>query len=179
MQCPGGDKSIKQGLDRAGVQGPKRWQERKKRQDGEGDEHPQMPTFVQSLGGVRLRDPMDCSTPGFPVLHYLLEFAQILVHWIGNATKASCSPFSLHVNQLPHGHEEKDDEPHKKTEKTRQGRTAHVPMGSETSQGSELQTSLSPYPRLEGSPDFPLFQMTNWDSDRVKWVRKRKTNIID
>ena len=23
-------------------------------------------------------DPMDCSTPGFPVLHYLLEFAQIM-----------------------------------------------------------------------------------------------------
>ena len=23
-----------------------------------------------------LRDPMDCSTPGFPVLHYLPEFAQ-------------------------------------------------------------------------------------------------------
>ena len=25
-------------------------------------------------------DPMDCNTPGFPVLHYLLEFAQIQVH---------------------------------------------------------------------------------------------------
>ena len=29
-----------------------------------------------------LCDPMDCSTPGFPVLHYLLEFAQIPVHWV-------------------------------------------------------------------------------------------------
>ena len=27
---------------------------------------------------------MDCSMPGFPVLHYLLEFAQIHVHWISN-----------------------------------------------------------------------------------------------
>ena len=27
-----------------------------------------------------LWDPMDCSMPGFPVLHYLLEFAQIHVH---------------------------------------------------------------------------------------------------
>ena len=27
-----------------------------------------------------LCDPMDCSTPGFPVLHYLPEFAQIHVH---------------------------------------------------------------------------------------------------
>ena len=25
---------------------------------------------------------MDCSTPGFPVLHYLLEFAQTHVHWV-------------------------------------------------------------------------------------------------
>ena len=29
-----------------------------------------------------LCDPIDCSTPGFPVLHYLLEFAQIHVHWV-------------------------------------------------------------------------------------------------
>ena len=27
--------------------------------------------------------PMDCSTPGSPVPHYLLEFAQIHVHWVG------------------------------------------------------------------------------------------------
>ena len=26
--------------------------------------------------------PMDCSTPGFPVLHYLLELAQTHVHWV-------------------------------------------------------------------------------------------------
>ena len=25
-------------------------------------------------------DPMDCSMPGFPVLHYLPEFVQIYVH---------------------------------------------------------------------------------------------------
>ena len=29
-----------------------------------------------------LCDHMDCSMPGLPVLHYLLEFAQIYVHWI-------------------------------------------------------------------------------------------------
>ena len=28
---------------------------------------------------------MDYSTPGFPVLHYVLEFAQTHVHWIGDA----------------------------------------------------------------------------------------------
>ena len=31
---------------------------------------------VQSLGRPTLCDPMDCSTPGFPVLHHLLELAQ-------------------------------------------------------------------------------------------------------
>ena len=30
-------------------------------------------------------DLMDCSTPGFPVLHYLLEFVQTHVHWLGDA----------------------------------------------------------------------------------------------
>ena len=35
---------------------------------------------VQSLSCVRLCDPMDCSMPGFPVLHHLPEFAQIHVH---------------------------------------------------------------------------------------------------
>ena len=28
---------------------------------------------------------MDCNTPGFPVLHCLLEFAQIHVHWVSDA----------------------------------------------------------------------------------------------
>ena len=32
---------------------------------------------------------MDCNTPGFPVLHYLLEFAQTLVHWDGDAIQPS------------------------------------------------------------------------------------------
>ena len=31
---------------------------------------------------INLYDPMDCSTPGFPVLHYLKEFAQTHVHWV-------------------------------------------------------------------------------------------------
>ena len=32
-----------------------------------------------------LWDLMDCSTPGSPVLYYLPEFAQILVHWVSDA----------------------------------------------------------------------------------------------
>ena len=31
-------------------------------------------------------DPMGCSTPGFPILHYLPEFAQVLLHRVGDAT---------------------------------------------------------------------------------------------
>ena len=34
---------------------------------------------------LTLCDPMDCSTPGFPVLHYLPEFAPTLVHWVSDA----------------------------------------------------------------------------------------------
>ena len=30
-----------------------------------------------------LCDPMDCSTPDFPVPHHLPEFAQVHFHWIG------------------------------------------------------------------------------------------------
>ena len=32
-----------------------------------------------------LCDPMDCSTPGFPVHHQLLELAQTHVHWVSDA----------------------------------------------------------------------------------------------
>ena len=36
-----------------------------------------------------LCDPMDCSTPGFPGHHQLPDFAQIHVHWVGNAIQPS------------------------------------------------------------------------------------------
>ena len=34
---------------------------------------------------LTLCDPIDYSTPGFPVLHYLLEFAQTNVHGVSDA----------------------------------------------------------------------------------------------
>ena len=40
---------------------------------------------------LTLCDPMDCSTPGFPVLHYLPEFAQTHGHWVGDAIQPSHS----------------------------------------------------------------------------------------
>ena len=36
-----------------------------------------------------LCNPMDCSVPGFPVLHHLLEFAQAHVHLVGDAIQPS------------------------------------------------------------------------------------------
>ena len=36
---------------------------------------------------------MNCSTPGFPVLHYLPEFSQTCLHWVGNAIQP-CHPLS-------------------------------------------------------------------------------------
>ena len=38
---------------------------------------------------MTLCDPMDCSTPGFPVLHQLPELAQTHVHWIDEAIQLS------------------------------------------------------------------------------------------
>ena len=32
-----------------------------------------------------LCDHMDCSTPGFPILHHLSELAQTHIHWVGDA----------------------------------------------------------------------------------------------
>ena len=51
-----------------------------------------------------LCDPMDCSTPGFPVLHYLLEFAQIHVYWVSDAIQCYlmlCSPLLLLPSIFP------------------------------------------------------------------------------
>ena len=36
-----------------------------------------------------LCSPMDCSTPGFPVLHHPPELAQTHVHWVGDAIQPS------------------------------------------------------------------------------------------
>ena len=34
---------------------------------------------------LTLYDPMDYGTPSLPVSHYLLEFVQVHVHWVGDA----------------------------------------------------------------------------------------------
>ena len=51
-----------------------------------------------------LCNPMDCSMPGFPVLCYLLEFAQIQIQWISDAIQpsyplSSPSPSAFNISQ--------------------------------------------------------------------------------
>ena len=49
--------------------------------------------------------PMDCSTPGFPVHHQLLELTQTHIHWVGDAIQpsisSSASPFSFSLQSFP------------------------------------------------------------------------------
>ena len=53
--------------------------------------------FSVAKSCLTLCNPIDCSTPGFPDLHHLLEFAQTHVHWVRDAIQPSypLSPPSL------------------------------------------------------------------------------------
>ena len=53
---------------------------------------------------LTLCDPMDCSTPGFPVHHQPLELTQTQIHWVGDAIQpshplSSPSPPAFHLSQ--------------------------------------------------------------------------------
>ena len=52
---------------------------------------------------LTLCNPTDCSLLGFPVLHYLLEFAQTNVHWVNDAIQWThlVSPFSSCPQSFP------------------------------------------------------------------------------
>ena len=50
-----------------------------------------------SCSVMSLCDPVDCSTPGFLVLHHLLESAQTHVHWVSNAIQ----PFGSLLSPSP------------------------------------------------------------------------------
>ena len=62
---------------------------------------------VQSLSQkikICLCNPKDCNTPGFPVLHYLPEFAKTHVHWVDDAIQPThpllpTSPPALNLSQ--------------------------------------------------------------------------------
>ena len=54
---------------------------------------------------LTLYDPMNCSTPGFPVHHQLLELTQIQVYRVGDAFQTShplSSPFPFAINLSKH-----------------------------------------------------------------------------
>ena len=59
-------------------------------------------SVVQSC--LILCNPMDCSKPGFPVLHHLPELGQTHVHWVGDVIQpshplSSPSPPDLNLSQ--------------------------------------------------------------------------------
>ena len=65
-------------------------------------------TVISSVSSVTqlcpiLCDPMDCSMPGLPVHHQLLEFAQTLVHWVSDAIQPfhPLSSLSSHLRIFP------------------------------------------------------------------------------
>ena len=65
-----------------------------------------IPTFFYFCCSVTkscltLCDPMDCSIPGFPVLHCLPELAQTHVLWISDAIQPSVIPFSSCPQSFP------------------------------------------------------------------------------
>ena len=50
---------------------------------------------------LTLCNPMDCSKPGFPVHHQLLDLAQTHVHWVGDAIQPSNPLSSSPAFNLP------------------------------------------------------------------------------
>ena len=51
--------------------------------------HQPSPCFSVAQWCPTLCNPMDCSMPGLPVFHYLLEFAKTHVHWVSDAIQPS------------------------------------------------------------------------------------------
>ena len=67
--------------------------------------HTHILVIVVQLLCLTLCSRMNCSMPGFPVFHYLPEFAQTHVHWIGDVIQPShplSSPFSLAFSLTQH-----------------------------------------------------------------------------
>ena len=57
---------------------------------------------VQSLNCVlSLCDLMDCSMPGFPVLHHLPKLVETHVHWVSDTILSSIVPFSYCFQSFP------------------------------------------------------------------------------
>ena len=64
-----------------------------------------MQFVVQLLSCVGLCDPVDCSTPGLSVPHYLLELIQTHVYWVSDAIQSAYplstpSPLALNLSSI-------------------------------------------------------------------------------
>ena len=58
--------------------------------------------FSRSVVSYSLQ-PVDCSMPGLPIDHQLLEFTQTLIHWVGDAIQpppSSVVPFSSRLQSF-------------------------------------------------------------------------------
>ena len=71
-----------------------------------GNRLPVISTYCCSIAKLSstLCDPMDCSTPGFPIHHQLPEFTQTHVHQVSDAIQPShplLSPFSSSLQSFP------------------------------------------------------------------------------
>ena len=81
------------------------------RKESDMTEHPLLSPWGKCLSQLLFRhlivstlhNPMDCSMPGIPVPHHLLEFAHVHVHCIGNGIPISSSviPFSFCLQSFP------------------------------------------------------------------------------
>ena len=67
-------------------------------------EHSMYTPWTVAKSCLTLFDPMNCSTSGFLILHYLPEFAQTHVHWVGDAIQPPhpLLPFSSAINLSQH-----------------------------------------------------------------------------
>ena len=89
---------------------------------------------------LTLCDPIDQSQPGFPLLHYLSEFAQSHAHWLCDAIQPSCllsSPSPPTFNLSQH-----------------QGLFQWVTSSHQVSKALELQLQYQFFMNIQGS--FPL-----------------------
>ena len=81
------------------------WWERLQGETGscsDGWDHAQFSSVTQSC--PTLCKPMDCSIPGLPVHHQLLQFTQTHVYWVGDAIQpshslSSPSPLAFNLSQ--------------------------------------------------------------------------------
>ena len=91
---------------------------------------------------LTLCNPIGYSTPGFPVLHYLTQFAQTHVHWVSDAIQPShllSSPSLPAFNLSQH-----------------QGLFQWVSSSHQVAKGLEFQISISPSNEYSGLISFRM-----------------------